>query len=405
MKINFTGTYSDYLGKFSKYVGNRSRYMLWKGGAGSGKSHGAAQLNLFRILDEPVNHRILLVRKVHRTIRQSQFQLISDKISGWGMSSLFDINKTDMTFTYRPNGNQFLSAGLDDVEKIKSIERITSIWIEEATEVEEKEFDQLDMRLRGELGTYKQILLTFNPIDANHWIKRRFFDSNLEDCVIDESTAWQNPWIDRQYLRVLDNLKNQDRVLYEIYALGKWGILEGLIYHNWQTCKEWPESFDETIYGLDFGFNNPTALLEINYKDNNIYERELLYKDGLTNADLIAILPSLIPNKKRYIFADCAEPARIEEMRRAGWNVWESDKSVKDGIDACKRVQIFVHPESQNDVKELGGYKWKEDKNGNAIDEPVKWMDHLQDARRYAHYTYIKKFSGNWSGISIKSKR
>jgi len=405
MKINFTGTYSDYLGKFSKYVGNQKRYMVWKGGAGSGKSHAAAQLLLFRMLNEPVNHRLLLVRKVHKTIRQSQFQLISDKISGWGMSSLFDVNKTDMTFTYKPNGNQFLSAGLDDVEKIKSIERITSIWIEEATEVEEKEFDQLDMRLRGEIGTYKQILLTFNPIDANHWIKRRFFDSNLEDCVIDESTAWQNPWIDRQYLKVLDNLKKQDRVLYEIYALGKWGILEGLIYHNWETCKVWPEVFDETIYGLDFGFNNPTALLEINYKDSNIYEKELLYKAGLTNADLIAILPSLIPDKKKYVFADCAEPARIEEMRRAGWNVWESDKSVKDGIDACKRVQIFVHPESQNDIKELGGYKWKEDKNGNAIDEPVKWMDHLQDCRRYAHYTYIKKFSGNWSGLSIKSKR
>lgn len=392
MKFEFEGDYSDYMGHFARYIGNTARYMVWKGGAGSGKSHAAAQLLLFRMLNEPVNHRLLLVRKVHKTIRQSQFQLIGDKISGWGLSSLFEANKSDMTYTYKPNGNQILSAGLDDVEKIKSIERITSIWIEEATETDEREVDQLDMRLRGELGTYKQMLLTFNPIDANHWLKRRFFDQAVEDCVIDESTARDNPWIDRQYIKVLDNLQYQDRVLYEIYALGKWGVLEGLIYHNWEVCKEWPEVFDETIYGLDFGFNNPTALIEVNYRDQNIYERELLYDTGLTNADLMARLPELIPNKNAPIYADCAEPARIEEMRRAGWNVWESDKSVKDGIDACKRVHIYVHPDSQNDVKELGGYKWREDKNGNTIDEPVKWADHLQDARRYAHYTHGLKF-------------
>lgn len=388
MRINFTGTYSDYMGHFAQYIGNTARYMVWKGGAGSGKSHGAAQLFLFRLMNEPVNHRILLVRKVHKTIRQSQYQLINDKIASWGMSSLFDANKTDLSITYRPNGNMFLSAGLDDVEKIKSIERITSIWIEEATETEEREVDQLDMRLRGDLGTYKQMLLTFNPIDANHWIKRRFFDQHIDDCVIDQSTARDNPWIDRQYLKVLDALQHQDRVLYEIYALGQWGVLEGMIYHNWEVCKEWPETFDDTIYGIDFGFNNPTAIMEVNYRDQNIFERELLYESGLTNADLLARMDALITNKSAFIYADCAEPARIEEMRRAGWNVWESDKSVKDGIDACKRVQIFVHPDSQNDVKELGGYKWKEDKNGNTIDEPVKWMDHLQDARRYAHYTH-----------------
>ena len=145
--------------------------------------------------------------------------------------------------------------------------------------------------------------------------------------------------------------------------------------------------------------------MQINYKDNNIYERELLYDVELTNGDLIARLPELIPNKNSYIFADCAEPARIEELRREGWNVRESDKSVVDGIDACKRCHIYIHPESSDDIKEIQGYKWKKDRNDITIDEPVKWMDHLQDARRYAHYTYTKHFTGQWAGASIKRKR
>jgi len=331
-----------------------------------------------------------LVRKTFPSLRKSSYQLIIDKIKLFGMQEFFSINKSDLSITYEPTDSQIISASMDDPEKIKSIERVTSTWIEEPTEITEDEFIQIDLRLRGDVGTYKQHILTFNPIDQNHWIKRHFFDQPIDDCTIDHSTAEQNRWIDKRYLKILQDLANQDSTLYNVYALGKWGVLQGLIYHNWDVCKEWPDSFDEVIYGLDFGFNNPTALLEIGYRDQELYERELLYQTGLTNADLLERLPHLIKDRNSYIYADCAEPARIEEMRRAGWNVKESNKSVKDGIDTCKRQRIHIHQDSVNDIKEIQSYKYKEDKNGNVIDDPVKWMDHLQDCRRYAVYTHMQ---------------
>jgi len=403
--IEFAGTYADYLGKFSRYQDDQSRYLVWYGGAGSGKSHAAATRVLFRLMFEPVNHRILVVRKTFPSLRKSCFALLQDKIRQWGASDYFEVNKSDLTLTFRPNGNQIITASMDDPEKIKSIERVTSTWIEEPTEITESEFTQLDLRLRGDVGTYKQHILTFNPIDQNHWLKKHFFDRNVDNCTIDHSTAWGNPWIDREYLKILEGLAAQDSTMHDVYALGKWGVLKNIIYTNWDVVPEFPENCDYVIYGLDFGFNNPSVLVRIGEKDGEMYWEELLYQSGLTNDDLIKQLAELIPNKRDYIYGDTAEPARIEEIARAGYNIHPSDKSVKDGIDHCKRRKIHVTAGSSNGIKELQGYRYKEDKNGTVLDEPVKFNDHFCDAGRYAAYTHSKRHPGAWSGISIKSKR
>ena len=151
-----------------------------------------------------------------------------------------------------------------------------------------------------------------------------------------------------------------------------------------------PEQFDEIIYGLDFGYNNPSALVEIGIRDENAYILSELYESKLTNADLIEKLKSLIANKNAPVYADAAEPQRIEEITRAGFNIHPADKSVKDGIDYVKRQKILISPECDNAIAEFNTYKWKEDRNGNVLDEPVKFRDHLMDAMRYALYTHSK---------------
>ena len=162
----------------------------------------------------------------------------------------------------------------------------------------------------------------------------------------------------------------------------------------------YPDIFEETIYGLDFGYNNPSALLEINYKDNHRYLKELLYGTKLTNTDLIEQLKMLIPVEKRMnpIYADCAEPARIQEISESGFNVIPADKSVKDGIDFCRSKKYHTLPENINLNKERSMYKNKQDKDGKCIDEPVAFMNHLMDCKRYADYTHNKNRS---TGIGI----
>lgn len=390
MEIKFKGTEYDYFGKFVKYLRNKSRYLVLYGSAGSGKSQFAAQKILSRVLYEE-KHRFLVVRKTRPSLRKSCFTLIGDKINDWGLSSLFYINKTDMMYEFKNNGNQILFVGMDDEEKLKSIERITGIWIEEPNEISEREFMQIDLRLRGKTENYKQIILTFNPISELLWLYKIFFEGKKENCTIGHSTVDDNIFIDSEYKNILDALKDEDEMFYKIYRLGEWGTLGEAIYTKYEFADEQFDNFDELIYGLDFGYNHPSTLLEIRFQDTVPCERELLYKTKLTNEDLILELEKLIANKNDIIYADCAEPARIEEIRRVGFNIHPANKNVKDGIDYCRRLNPKITKDSVNLIKEIGRYSYKKDKNGNVLDEPVKFMDHLMDARRYAYYTHFKK--------------
>lgn len=382
----FNINYSPINEVYKKLLDNKNRYLHLYGGAGSGKSFFAAQKFILRILTEK-KHKVLLVRKVARTIRHSQFSLIKTLLYSSGLDEHFKINDADLRMNSLLNGNEFLSAGLDDREKLKSIFGITSIWIEEATELEYADFNQLDLRLRGKTKNYKQIILTYNPINSYHWLNTK----NFKDSFKFKTTYKDNQHIDEEYIEVLNNLKEQDEEYYNIYALGEWGVLKNVIYKPYEILNVFPLVFDETIYGLDFGYNNQTALVEVNIKDNIFYLIELIYQCGLTNSDLINKMKSLQIKKGCYIYCDSAESNRIEELKRAGFNVFTADKSVKDGIDFLKTCKIVSRPENSGINKEVLSYCYKQDKDGNLFDEPIKFNDHTMDAIRYAIFTHCKK--------------
>lgn len=383
----------------SKYLPTfniQKRYLILYGGSGSGKSHWTAQKLTIRMMQEP-DHRFLLVRKVAKTIKESQFKLIKEIISEWKLNDLFDIKESTLEIRYIPNGSQFLVVGLDDVEKIKSYHRITGMWIEEATELMLNDLEQLNLRLRGHTKFYKQIILTYNPINKFHWLNKRFHEQLPANAFVLHSTYLDNKFIDQDYKDELQDLKSRDLNKYNIYCLGLWGLLEGIIYKPYIEISKLPkiQEYHDVFYGLDFGFNNPTGLLQIGEIDREYYLKELIYESGLTNENLIKKLNVLIPNKKASIYADASEPSKIQEIYDAGFKgikpAIKGPDSVTTGIDYCKSQIFYTVKSNVNLNAEVGSYQYKKDKEGKSLEVPLKKDDHLMDGKRYAIYTHNLK--------------
>jgi phage terminase large subunit len=258
----------------------RGRFLILYGGSGSGKSYCAADKILVRMLKED-KHNILCVRDTGKSVTKSQFPLIEGEIKRWGLSDYFTINRSmgNEKIIFKPKGNQIIFSGLDDVEKLKSIYDVTSIWIEEANEITPEDFRELNRRLRGYTGKnrdgspkYMQIMLTFNPISELSWLKQRFFD-NPEDTLIlygteqvrnfkgdvnkygtyiSHSTYKDNPFIDEAYAKEMEELKKYDEAEYNIYALGLWGIPGGTYFDKANVAKRILE--ERTKYPLKQGY-------------------------------------------------------------------------------------------------------------------------------------------------------
>ena len=369
------------------------RLLAVYGGAGSGKSVATAQHIVYLLLTHP-NARILVIRKTLPALRITAYRLILDILSQMGVP--FYLNKSELVIRF--NNSEILFKGLDDPEKIKSYEA-NYVWVEEATEISKEDFLQLNLRMRrANRAGINQMFLTFNPIDQYHWLITDIVQGNRDDGAIHHSTYRDNiRFLSPEYIAELEGLIHQDQNYYRIYALGEPGVLENVIYRSYEIVDDYPAAGDQ-YFGLDFGFNNPSALVQVTERDQQIYIRELLYKSGLTNADLISILREILPDGA-LIYADAAEPARIQEIRNAGYNIHSADKSVLDGIDAVKRRRLFIHSDSQNLIGEIRGYSYRTDKNGRVLEDPIKFRDHAMDALRYAIHTHTLK--GNRGGFHI----
>jgi len=192
-------------------------------------------------------------------------------------------------------------------------------------------------------------------------------------------------------VREILRLKEQDPNMWRIYGEGLIGIKQERIFPNFQIINEWPDRFQEVIYGLDFGYNHPTVLTENGIQGDKLYIRDLIYESGLTNSQLIEKLKALNLSRNKYIFADSSEPARIKEIFQAGFNIHEAKKgqgSIKKSIDDMLRYSLHIYKESPNVIKEYRAYSWKVDKNGQKLDEPVEFMDDAIAATRYAVHSY-----------------
>jgi len=418
MEIDMVETTNDQLWDLVKC---HDRYLLPYGGGGSGKSHEVAQKILMRI-EKAVMHGyhegFLCLRKTSPDVKRSVFLLFKYYMDLWNLRGIL-INRTDLSYTW-PDGQFVSCGGLDDPEKVKSIENITSVWMEEATQFTLNDFRQLDLRLRGDISSYFQIIMSFNPMDDASWINEEFFDSEkaprvetwsdgnsfrvMKTITIEEldkeiemyataihSTWRDNKWVDDQYVAMLTALKESDPDKYSIYDQGLWTALAERIYVNYEEISEadWPDHFDEVFYGLDFGYTNQTALIMIGILDGEVFEKELLYETELKNSTRIERLQDLEIGHNDEIFADPSEPEFIDEIYDAGFNIKPANNAVVPGIDCVNTRRVKILTTSVNHLREKRTYSRKVDKNGKTKEDPVKENDHLQDAERYAIFSRL----------------
>lgn len=384
--------------KFVPLFTNTKRYEIMWGGAGSGKSHMVARKILYRLLKESdCKHNFLIIRKVDRTIKRSVFTLMRDIITKWDLRSEFDVNLTDKTITYKLNGSQIMFSGLDDVEKLKSIEGVTSIWCEEATELTQEDFEQLDLRLRGETKYPKQITLTFNPISEQHWIKKVFFDDPIDGVFTLHSTYLDNAFIDDEYKMVMENKKKTNPRYYNIYALGNWGTAEGLVFNRVTQRLIKPDEIKglEVYQGLDFGYTNHPSAFHQSYIDHAkkiIYVYDGFYEKGMSNADIAAAIKKMLAHKGITV-ADSAEPKSIDYIASKGVKIKGALKgkdSINIGIDFLLEYEIVVNAHLVEFMTEFNNYSWAVDKEGNATNKPVDDFNHFIDSLRYSVEPLIK---------------
>ena len=382
---------------YMPYLEATQYIQIFFGGSSSGKSYFISDRT---VIDNINGYNYLVCRNVGNTIKKSVFNQIVKSINNMCLAMFYRINKSDMTITCTRNGKQILFAGLDDVEKLKSITPengvLERVWIEEATEVKREAFLQLKKRLRGRTDKHKGIILTFNPVLKSHWIYKEFFadcwDESKNTYSDDRKLIVKTTYKDNNYLTPDDvyELEHEaDQYFYNVYTLGNWGILGNLIYKNWSTAdlSGMVHTFDNVVNGLDFGFSNPNALIRahISEKSKTIYVFQELCKRGQTYDSLIADLKRMCGNG--IVTCDNEDSRGLFMLQTAGIKAVPAKKgadSVLNGITWLSGYKIVIDISCQEFINEIQQYHWQEDKDGNVLEKPVKKKDHLLDALRYA---------------------
>lgn len=362
---------------FEKNYESTAKIVVNQGGTRSSKTYSICQL--FFLLGQVENGiQLEIMRKTMPALRGTVLKDFIEIISVNDYWDNIEYNRTDHTFHFKESGSVVQFNSLDNPQKKRGAKR-KYLYLNEANEFTYEDWMQLLLRTEG------RIWLDYNPSDEYHWI----YDHVLTraDAELIASTYLDNPFLSKELIQEIERLKETDLNYWRVYGLGERGISEAVIYPTWHIYREGID-FEDKVYGLDFGFNNPSSLVEVGIKDQDVYWKELIYEPGLTNTDLMGRLETLI-DKKAEIFADAAEPQRIEEIRRKGFNIKPANKSVKDGIDCVKAHKLHIHYESYNLQKEIKSYKYKQDANGRILEEPVKFNDHAVDAGRYGTYNYF----------------
>lgn len=394
---------------FAKVDESDKRYIVMKGSAGSGKSVDTAYHYILRLMNDK-GRNLVCIRKADITNRDSTFAELTGaiyKMFGDKAERYWKINTSPLQLTFKKNGNKIIFRGMNDDkqrEKLKSITfqkgKLTDVWIEEATEITQADFEIIDDRLRGQLpeGQFYQIRMTFNPVNKNHWIKKVFFDIPDPNVLTHHSTYLGNHFIDDAYRARMERRKIVDPEGYLIYGLGEWGEIGGLILHNWEVkeVSQNLQDYDDVAIGQDFGFNHANAILLLGWKDGNIHVISELYGHEKDSSEWIVEAQKVMLPKTKQMWCDSAEPDRIKMWKNAGFRaraVSKEQNSVKAQIDWLKggtikgkKVdrKIYVHPHCVNTIKELQQWKWKKDeKSGEYLDEPVPIMDDAMAALRY----------------------
>lgn len=407
--VHLPSIVGKHYGEFWRFKG---RYKAIKGSRASKKSSTQSLKVITEIIENP-NINWLVVRKVERTLRDSCYAQLKWAIHRLKVDNFFKCSTSPLEITYKPTGQKILFRGLDDPLKVTSITvevgSLCRLWIEEAYEItSEDAFDRLDESIRGQLpkGMYHQVVLTFNPWSDRHWLKKRFFDEPSKNVLAMTTNYMCNEFLSEADLVLFEEMKKNPR-RYRTAGLGEWGIVEGLVYENWEE-----RVFDvheisirpsvRSAFGMDFGYVNDPSTLFCGLVDTvarEIYVFDEMYEKGMSNEDIKDRVSEMGYSKER-IKADSAEPKSIAYLRKAGLTRIRAAKkgpdSIRAGISIVQDYKIIIHPRCVNFITEISNYTWDKDKFDNAINKPIDDFNHLMDAMRYA----MEEFDGR-KGVRI----
>ena len=360
------------------------------GSAGSAKSYFITQKLIVRACKEPI--KILVCRRYGSTIRNTCFSLFKEILAKWKLLPFVKIRETDFNIKFS-NGSEIIFMGLDEETKLLSLNGIGAIFIEEAYEVPKPIVEQLNLRLRGKTEN-QQIIMAFNPISANHWLKE-FCDNPPSSFVFIHSTYKDNPFLNAEYIQQLEELYVRNPAKARVFCDGEWGVdAEGLVLTNWLV-----EEFDsmalaanglEHRAGIDLGWVDKTAIIDSLYDSANktIYVFNEFYKSGCQLSDIAFALGEM-NLKKTKIYVDSAEPRSIQFFRNEGFNTVPCAKgkdSVKAGLMFLQDCRIIVHPKCKNFITELENFSYiKSKQTGEWTEETTHEWSHAIDACRYAY--------------------
>ena len=401
--VHLPSIVGKHYGEFWRFKG---RYKAVKGSRASKKSSTQSLKVITEIIENP-NINWLVVRKVERTLRDSCYAQLKWAIHRLKVDNFFKCSTSPLEITYKPTGQKILFRGLDDPLKVTSITvevgSLCRLWIEEAYEItSEDAFDRLDESIRGQLpkGMYHQVVLTFNPWSDRHWLKKRFFDEPSKNVLAMTTNYMCNEFLSEADLVLFEEMKKNPR-RYRTAGLGEWGIVEGLVYENWEE-----QVFDvheisirpsvRSAFGMDFGYVNDPSTLFCGLVDTvtrEIYVFDEMYEKGMSNEDILSKVSEMGYAKER-IKADSAEPKSIAYLRKAGLVRIRAAKkgpdSIRAGISIIQDYKIIIHPRCVNFITEISNYTWDKDKFDNPINKPIDDFNHLMDAMRYA----MEEFDG-----------
>lgn len=371
---------------------------VWYGGASSGKSHGVVQKVVLKSLKHwRVPRKVLWLRKVDRTVKNSIFTDVTECLSGWNILQYCHVNRSDKTIVL-PNGAIFLFQGMDDPEKIKSIKGLSDVVMEEASEFNHNDYTQLTLRLREPKHKQRQIFCMFNPVSKLNWTYQTWFDPSADydrsRVAIHQSTYKDNKFLDGDNIRTIEELKNTNPAYYKIYTLGEFATLDKLVFPYFETRRLDPHSSSlvniPDYFGLDFGYvNDPSAFThtKIDMENKVIYVIDEFVKKGLLNNELAQVIKDM-GYSKEVITADSAEKKSIAEMRRDGiYRIRPALKgpdSIIQGIQFLQQFKWVVDDRCVKTIEELQNYTYVKDKKTNEYtNRPIDAYNHCIDSIRY----------------------
>ena len=235
------------------------------------------------------------------------------------------------------------------------------------------------------LRTTDKILIDYNPSDEFHWI----YDQVLtrDDCSFYQTTYKDNPFLPQTVIDEIERLKDVDENYWRVYGLGERGISRATVFTHWKEIEQIPDGWKLQCYGMDFGYtNDPTSIVAIWTDGVGFALDEIVYTTGLTNHAIAQTLRDAGVARADVVIADSAEPKSIDEIHGHGFNIHPCRKgpdSIRAGIDYMRSRPLMITSRSINGIKELRNYKYKEDKNGKQLNEPVDAFNHFIDAARY----------------------